>query len=242
MSVQNQIKQFGIGSILVYHLFPGIPILFISIILSNPVWGMGLPIFLSLMLAILFGLIPTQLGILLITARRETKKILDVISFTEKMSTIKTVFWAIPLLFISIIVFMIVAGMEHSLWSIFNWVPEWFRLDRFSAESSSQGMIYLMLILGFILNGVLGPLVEELYFRGFLLPRMNRLGKWSPFVNVVLFSLYHFFTPWENITRILALIPFVYAVWYKENIYIGIIVHIALNVGGMIMMAISVLS
>lgn len=70
---------------------------------------------------------------------------------------------------------------------------------------------------------------------------MNRLGKAAPLVNVVLFSIYHFFTPWQNITRIVALTPMVYGVWYNKNIRIGIIVHIAVNVGSMVMMAIAAL-
>jgi hypothetical protein len=37
-----------------------------------------------------------------------------------------------------------------------------------------------------LLNGVIGPVVEELYFRGFLLPRMEGLGRWAPLVNVTL--------------------------------------------------------
>jgi membrane protease YdiL (CAAX protease family) len=44
--------------------------------------------------------------------------------------------------------------------------------------------------------------VEEMYFRGYLLPRISRLGAWAPLVNTVLFSLYHLFTPWLNVGRI----------------------------------------
>ena len=45
-------------------------------------------------------------------------------------------------------------------------------------------------------------MVEEMYFHGYLLPRISRLGAWAPLVNTVLFSLYHFFTPWLNVGRI----------------------------------------
>ena len=45
-------------------------------------------------------------------------------------------------------------------------------------------------------------MVEELYFRGYLLPRISRLGAWAPLVNTVLFSLYHLFTPWLSVGRI----------------------------------------
>ena len=45
-------------------------------------------------------------------------------------------------------------------------------------------------------------MVEEMFFRGYLLPRISRLGAWAPLVNTVLFSLYHLFTPWLNVGRI----------------------------------------
>ena len=237
----NEVKQLGIGTIVAYHLLPGVPILLLTILFANPTWGFGLPIFLSLMLAILFGLIPVQLGILIVVARKQEVKIRDIISFKSKMSLGKTLAWSIPLLLFCIVSFGLLSTVEHPLWSFFDWVPEWFRLDRFDLGNVSKGMACLMLILGFLFNGVFGPYVEELYFRGFLLPRMNRLGKAAPLVNVVLFSIYHFFTPWENITRIVALTPMVYGVWYNKNIRIGIIVHMALNIGSMVMMAIVVL-
>ena len=55
---------------------------------------------------------------------------------------------------------------------------------------------------------------------------------WAPLFNTVLFSIYHFFTPWQNPLRILAFTPVFYAVWWKKNIYIGIIVHCLVNLLG----------
>lgn len=225
----KDVKSFNITQIILFHLLPGIPILLIAIICANPVWGMGLPIFLSLMLAILFGLIPFQLGILFLAARYEGKRIRDIISFREKMSPKKTILWVLPCILFSLITFTLVAGVEHPLWVIFDWVPKWFRIDRFEIGSMDLITLRLTVVLNFILNGFLGPFVEEIYFRGFLLPRMSRLGKLAPLVNAILFSLYHFFTPWENITRIIALIPYIYAVWHKRNIRIGLFVHCSLN-------------
>lgn len=241
MKTGNGIKQLGLASILAYHLLPGIPILLIGILFAHPGWGFGLPIFLALMLAILFGLVPVQLGILAVIARREGKKIRDIIGFREKIPVGKILLWSIPGFFLAGMVFTLVGNIEPPLWTIFDWVPEWFRVDRFSIEAMSKGMLYLTLILGFILNGLLGPFVEELYFRGFLLPRMTKLGCWAPLVNGVLFSVYHFWTPWENITRILAVTPYHYTVWYKKNIVIGIVVHLSLNTVSMIGMAVAVL-
>jgi len=48
MNKENGPKQLSVAEILAYHLLPGIPILLVAILLANPVWGFGLPIFLSL--------------------------------------------------------------------------------------------------------------------------------------------------------------------------------------------------
>ena len=116
------------------------------------------------------------------------------------------------------------------------------RVSLDSLDNASRGMAWLTVILGIIFNGLLGPFVEELYFRGFLLPRMNLLGKFAPLVNAVFFSIYHFFSPWENITRIIALTPLVYTVWHKKNIRIGIFVHCGMNTLSMISIAVLFLS
>ena len=71
-----------------------------------------------------------------------------------------------------------------------------------------------------------------MYFRGFLLPRLSSLKGWAPLVNVLLFSLYHFFSPWQNLARIIGFVPMVYVAWWKRNIYLGMIVHCVGNTVG----------
>lgn len=237
----DKIEQLTIPQILSYHLSPGIPILIIATVLSNPLWGINLPFLLSLFLAIVFGLIPTEMLILLVTAKRQGKQIRAMISNTEKISIVQMIIWTLVPFLILGFVFSVVPELEQPLWTVFNWVPDWFRI---SLETVKQqpAMIWPVIWLGFIFNGFLGPIVEELYFRGFLLPRMKNLGKLAPLVNVVLFSLYHLFSPWENITRILSALPYVYAVWYKKNIHIGMIVHCSGNLIGLIGTAIALLS
>jgi uncharacterized protein len=80
-----------------------------------------------------------------------------------------------------------------------------------------------------LFNVILGPLVEELYFRGYLLPRLHRFGIWAPLINVSLFATYHLWKPWDVLTLIVILLPMGYAVWRTRDIRIGIAVHIGLN-------------
>jgi membrane protease YdiL (CAAX protease family) len=230
--MNNNTKQLNMLQVILLHLLPGLPILFVAFALSNPYWGIGLPFMLSIYLAVAFGLIPTELFILFFIAKRRDKRIKDIISFTEKTSFFKTVLWVLPLFTFLGLVFATVPEIEKPLWTMFSWVPGWFHINIDIIKQQPS----------FVFNGLLGPIVEELYFRGFLLPRMSKLGKLAPLVNVVLFSLYHFFTPWENITRILAMLPYVYAVWYKRDIRIGMIVHCLGNLTGIILTAIFLLS
>ena len=72
---------------------------------------------------------------------------------------------------------------------------------------------------------LLGPLVEELYFRGYLLPRIGRFGAWAPLINVSLFALYHLWKPWDAINLIIVLAPMVYAVWRLRDVRISIAVN-----------------
>jgi membrane protease YdiL (CAAX protease family) len=79
--------------------------------------------------------------------------------------------------------------------------------------------------------------VEELYFRGFLLPRMpEKLKGWSPLANSFLFAIYHTWSPWMIVTRTIALLPLIYVVQRKRNIYVGMIAHCLANLIDVIMM------
>jgi membrane protease YdiL (CAAX protease family) len=76
------------------------------------------------------------------------------------------------------------------------------------------------------------PIAEELYFRGYLLPRLPARPAWAPLLSAALFSLYHFWLPWDLLGRIVALLPVVYAVQWKRNVYLSLLVHCLLNTLG----------
>jgi len=78
------------------------------------------------------------------------------------------------------------------------------------------------LLEGLVLGGVIGPVAQECYFRGFLLPRLARLGIWGVVLNAGLFSLYYVWAPGQILTRLLFLTPLIYAVWRTRDLRIGI--------------------
>lgn len=116
--------------------------------------------------------------------------------------------------------------------TIFAWYPESIRnmatLDA-TGDTPATGLLVIGFAIALALNGVLGPVAEELYFRGHLLPRIDRLGRAAPVLNTVLFSLYHFWSPWQNLARIVGLLPWIYVVWRKRSVQLSIAVHVTAN-------------
>jgi hypothetical protein len=84
----------------------------------------------------------------------------------------------------------------------------------------------LILPLATISIGLVFPVVEELYFRGFLMPRQSRLGFAAPLVSGVLSALYLFMLPWEFPARLLTLLPIAWAVWVTKNLYLGMVARV----------------
>lgn len=247
----NNIKQHSVLKSISLHLLPGVFVLVSIFIFSTPVYTSLLgfddrlePI-VGYLFGILVGLIPIQMGILLIEGKNETGKftIKEIIRFTDK-SQLKDYLLYVPVLILIFLIFFVVLApiiQPYFVRTFFYWWPERYNFQLILQDPSSvagyEG-IKILAILYLLLSCILGPLVEELYFRGYLLPRMDAYsGKWAPFLNTVLFSIYHFFSPWENLIRIIASYPMIYLVWKKRNIRFSIFVHIFVNtLGGIVML------
>jgi len=239
----DEVRQHTPGQSILLHLLPGLIILGSILIFSHPYFSRVLGIdgrlspVLGYLLGLLFGLLPAQLGILLFAGRNETGKYTfwKIIRYTEK-SQLKEYFFFVPILILYFLVLFVVIApiiQPYIIKTFFSWWPEKYNfqllLQNPSTLAGYRGVNFLILVY-ILLSCILGPFVEELYFRGYLLPRMEGYaGKWAPFLNTVLFSFYHFFSPWENLIRIAASYPLIYLVWKKKDIRFGILVHILIN-------------
>ena len=127
---------------------------------------------------------------------------------------------------------LVAIGFQRML---FGWWPAWLQLGGLVEQLAQLDPIIVWTIVGLSLAlNIAVPWVEELYFRGYLLPRMGRFGRWAPLVNTALFSLYHVWLPWEFLSRVVALVPTIYVVWWKRDLRISIWVHVLLNSTGSI--------
>lgn len=216
------------------HLIPGGLITTGFVLLSPWLKQNHLPPLLALLIPILILLIPFELGWLYFQGfRRNGNFSLKGIVLNRDHLPRKDFFLLIPkLLAWSALTFMLLEKLDQAIFNtFFHWLPDWFQIGQFVPINYSQSVLTFTFVLFLILNGVAGPIVEELYFRGYLLPHMEKLKGWAPLFNVVLFSLYHFFSPWQFFTRILAFFPLAYFVRRKSNIYLSMVTHCLLNIG-----------
>lgn len=217
---------------ILYHLYPGIIITVCFAVLAPLLLKYDLPPQFSILLVIAIAAIPLLLLHLNKAKRVEHKDHLKEINgFRQRLSTGKLI------LYISgLVVFMfLIWGLTQPLnliitKKLFSWLPEWYTVQDFTGYGKQA--ILLTLILNLLLNGIIAPLVEEYYFRGYLLPRMAAWGKWSFLVNAVLFSFYHFWQPYIYLTLLIALLPLSWAVWKTKDLRVGIYTHCALNIIG----------
>lgn len=93
----------------------------------------------------------------------------------------------------------------------------------------SKEILIVTLLLYLFVIAVIYPVIEECYFRGFLLARMKWMGKWGIVLNTVLFACYHFWSPWLIVTRVISLLPLYYFTEKKDSLKLAIFVHCLAN-------------
>lgn len=221
---------------LVLHLLPGLLFLPIFLISGSFVQRVGLPQGLvPSLIAFSLAIIPFELGYLLYQGKKlnGSLSLRGVILYRESMPWWQYIAFGLPMLAWAGLVFAMVGPELDGFFidQFFSWMPQSFfmetslqNLDQYSRSSLLVTGIALLILIGLVV-----PVVEELYFRGYLLPRIPLRGGWAPAVHIVLFSIYHFWSPWQNATRILAMSPLYVAVWWKRNVYLGIVWHVVAN-------------
>lgn len=118
---------------------------------------------------------------------------------------------------------------------IAGWVeqltPEYFDWTNVELTRSYPKEILLFTsIVFFIMNAFVGPIIEELFFRGYLTGKLNRLGWKAAIVITILFSLYHLWQPYGNIFRIITFGVVALITYRKQNIYISMTFHCLCNI------------
>jgi uncharacterized protein len=223
---QDQIEKHSTTQSVILHLLPGILVGCFYFLARQPVANMGYPSIVALMLAYAFILIPVELGYLLYQGKKKTGRftLQGIISYRNSIPWWQYLIWVLIIGIVTGAIFILLKPVEAFLQeTLFFWMADInYGLD----GSYSRQTLIVTYSMFFIFVVFLSPLVEELYFRGYLLPRTKE--KFATLFHSFLFAAQHVLTPWRIITRTLALLPLVFGV-KKKNIYVGIIVHILVN-------------
>jgi len=230
------LNQHSLRQSLILHLLPG-AIGTVVFILCAPLFlAKGYPSILAFLIAAGVIITPFQLGYLFWEAKRTTGRLslASVVDLREALPI-----WQYVVFPLGMVIWAFLASGATGLldsyitkaW--FNWLPDWYSiLDINQLKTFPRDVLVTTFWIGLVINGFIGPIVEELYFRGHLLPRLPAAGSWSPLINIFLFSLYHFWAPAQFLSRIIALLPWGYVALRKRNIYLVMITHCAVNILG----------
>jgi membrane protease YdiL (CAAX protease family) len=225
--------------IIALHLAPGIVFSAFLFYLSGVFTRHGLSTYMAEIISIPLVLTPMLTGIVLLWNRRSGKvhQAIPAITYRERGTASDYILWPILLYIcwalLSLFVIPLTGGLEARL---FGWFPARLATEALisGVTSSPPAQRHATFFLAIIFSGLLAPLAEEAYFRGFLLPRMRHLGWKAPFVNAFLFGLYHFFCPWNLPAVFVAFLPVAFAVQARRNFWIGFVVHAMFNLTGVL--------
>jgi len=217
------------------HLVPGALIVAAYLLIGEPfVDAIGYPTLLGWAIALCLVLIPVLLGLVWLGRQRNGRfSLRGVLHYTDKpVPHPKLVAMVIPLIvWMMVLSFALAPVNKFFLDNFFTWVPysdvggsATKFLDRYSYSSMLTTMLICL-----PLTGISLPLIEELYFRGFLLPRIAHLGRWAPVLSAVLFSLYHFWSPWVFVSRVIFMFPGFWFAWRNKDIRISIGMHVGVT-------------
>lgn len=232
----EDLPQDGLAKSAALHLLPGVVVMSAYLALAPLVMRAGFPPALGLLLAFVLAGIPIELGFLLYLGRKRngTYSLRGIVRYRQAMPA-----WQYLALFLLLFavafgaLFVLTPVTRYLATHVFAWLPAFLLPDGAPPNSSfPRSAVLVTLIAGLVVDGFINPIVEELYFRGHLLPRLARFGRLAPLINAFLFSVQHYWQPYNYPLLFVLQLAVVYVVWWKRNIYIGMLVHCAGNVIG----------
>jgi membrane protease YdiL (CAAX protease family) len=176
--------------------------------------------------------IPVMLGVMAWHARRTTGRagLRAVLRYRARPP-----FWAYPALLVPMLAWSFAVFFAHGplreflARDVFGWLPGHLLPDWTPPRPPDRTWLLAALVLQLLVDGIAAPVAEELYFRGFLLPRLTYLGAWAPLLNTALFTVHHWWQPYNWPQIFLIMLPLVYLVWWRRSVRLSVAMHCAGN-------------
>jgi membrane protease YdiL (CAAX protease family) len=217
----------------VLHITPGVLATVAFMSLKPMLDSVGYPPLLAFLLAILFIDLPVLLGIMLYEGNKLNGRLSlnGVVLYREKVT------WGMfALVFIGafVAVFLLITLITpintFLTERLFSGLPKWMFLEeQCQYLAYAKNVLVITFTFQLVLTGIVLPWVEELYFRGYLLPRISRYGSWAPLIGGLFFGLYHSWQPFSFLTVFLLGTALGYIVIWKRDIRLSISLHVFAN-------------
>jgi membrane protease YdiL (CAAX protease family) len=214
------------------HFYMGVLITAVYVVITPWLLGLGYPSLAALLLVEILVLTPLVIVHLLAVARQhDPHSLANVISYREPIGRNAFLLWYVVGL-------VAIFGTYIPLYPVgtflrgelFAWLPDWYFNPGYG--TTDIGVLANLFLVGILIDGLIAPTMEELFFRGYLLPRMEYLKGWAPVINGAFFGLYHFWQPHNLIALVVVGIILSFVVWKTRNVYLGIALHCTINILG----------
>ena len=235
-SHEPQLEQHTLFTSIVLHLFPGVCVLVAGLIAAPMVVQAGFPVDLAQLLSALLIGTSLRLGYLLYQSKKQfgTFSLRGIVLYWGRMPWWQYLLIFLPFLAYGLVLAMVLSPISSGLIThVFWWLPA--SLLPSTAPATLTTATLITGLLAVLIDGITVPFVEELYYRGYLLPRLARLGWLAVLLNALLFTLGHFWQPYNYLLIFLLVLPEVCLVYWKRNIKISIFLHCAGNTFGAVL-------
>lgn len=215
------------------HVTPGALVTIVFLLLKPVLDSTGYPALLAFLLAILLIDIPFMLVVMLLEGKKLTGRysLQGVVLYRERVPWMTFILVFVGVFVIVYLLITLATPASSYLASgLFSNLPAWFFLEEQGQyENYSRNILLVVFSLQLVLTGIVLPWIEELYFRGYLLPRISRYDIWAPLIGGLFFGIYHVWQWYSLLTVFLLGVALGYVVWWKKDIRLSIGLHVFAN-------------
>ncbi|MDR1537474.1 MAG: CPBP family intramembrane metalloprotease [Clostridiales bacterium] len=216
----KELKKHSASVTILLHLVPGLINIAVYASILPLAKKSGVTLITAYYLTVLASILPVQLSTMIFV----DFNIFKLIPCLKKSKVFE--YLAFTVVFVAYVALL---ARYKSIENNYIWFVPAFKWSESTLTEFSKGSLIFTSILGMFTHGIIAPLTEEFYFRGYLLSRINLSPFWAVVVNTALFSLYNFFSPWGLSSRLFIMLPVYYWVMKKNNIKFSIVAHMSAN-------------
>ena len=208
---------------------------------------LGLPRYFSFTVGEALVLTPIELGLLLRAAHHATgrwslRALPAVLAFRRPLG--RRIILLVPfLLGLALVVVVAYDPVSNALGGGLTGIyPHWLIAANTAPAGFSTVVLVPTLLATLAIDGVINPTVEELYFRGYLLPRLPVAGWRAIPLSAALFTMQHYWEPWNWLLIFGLQLLLTTLVVRLRCLRLGIVMHVLTNSFGVLVTLLGVLT